>query len=413
MLWVNWLPEILLVSVLLSLLLFLGIRRVGSIWMLVSAGLAALAALVYFWMRADGLSNTSPYAVFVLDSTAYFGRSISLVWALVGSIFVSVYQQISLKNKFKLYTLLIFFLCFLNTLFLAKPIMMFLISWLGCFIALNFMMTIESEQSGLRSALIRQNAVLMMIVCIFSALLNFLGESNELVLLLGCMISLIFPLNIIQIRNFSIIAPLAQAWWLLWTYFAGGLFWIRFGLPMFSNHLEVLGFIFSSTALLSSIISLCTQSSTIWLGATLSAVINLAWLVLILDPEQGTPLFYSYGALFLFVFTFSGYAFHQKAPQLKKAKIVVSLVLIAFFFPLIEELIIRGFLIFAVAAILVWFLLSISVIQQLGILITMKKSQEVDTILSSVLLVVFVISVIALTILKLPLLQLLNHHSAV
>ena len=148
-----------------------------------------------------------------------------------------------------------------------------------------------------------------------------------------------------------------------------------------------------------------------WLGALLVSTASLSWLCLILDSEQAMNLFYIFGIAHVFLFTFAGYAFHQAAPFLKKSKITISLVLVAFYFPLIQALIEKGYLIFAAVGMIGWLMLCIAAIQQLGELITFKKSQEVDSMVHHVLLLIFLVGVIALTLLKLPLLQLLNHPS--
>ena len=404
---------------LLLFTLFLNsLKRMANSALILSYSLISILAVGYFWYRSEGNGGEAPFASIVLDSLSFYGRSLGLFWFSFAGIYLVFHQGLSLKRKVKFVTLLLFFFIFFDALFLSKTILMYWVTWVGGLFALGFMIVLESEEGQIRSALLRQSAVMAMVVGLVSILFNFFSDSKDFALILGWIISFGYPMSSVQIRSFLAKSPLAQAWFFLWIYFSGGVFWIRFGLPLLNDQMDLIGFMFSLTALHAALVSVRTSNGAVWLGSTLLALVHLSWFSLLVNLEQGVSLFYLIGMGSVPLFTFAGYAFHLESPYLKRAKVAVTLGLIGFlpfvtanlYFSLLSLLIEHNFLIFAGVCILVWFLLCVSATQQIGTLMVERKSREQGLPYGSLLLFIFLVTIIAMAGLKQPLLQLLNHR---
>ena len=109
MLWVNWIPEIVIMLLLLFTLFLNSLKRMANSALILSYSLISILAVGYFWYRSEGNGGEAPFASIVLDSLSFYGRSLGLFWFSFAGIYLVFHQGLSLKRKVKFVTLLLFF----------------------------------------------------------------------------------------------------------------------------------------------------------------------------------------------------------------------------------------------------------------------------------------------------------------
>jgi hypothetical protein len=418
--WINWAPELLLLVLLIAHLLAMNLK--SNFQPALNAVLVLGSVFVQFivYSNLEVMNVQSQYSALLIDGHAHFGRWITLMSLVVFGFQMFLHQTLSSAAKLRMQTFFLFFASFFNLIVMAKEPLLFGIAWLGAFCSVAFMILTESKNEIMRKRVYGLLGLISTLYAFSFCNLSIFPEHSSSVILVGLLICFGFFTSLHWIQSYLADSGTAQGWAAVLVYFGGAYFWVRFGGNVLQLYPETVGILFSVSGLSAAWFAFRTRSESIWLGASMLAASHMCWLSLLLEPAVGVPIFFGSGLLLMIVFSFAGYAFHAGSKMTAVIKIASALAIAGFpplfsshlYFGLIRALHERGGLFLPVAVALIWFLLSVSVVQLAGSLLASRDTVERlgrVTLKEKMILVLFLMSVIGLTWIQGPLFQLLNR----
>jgi hypothetical protein len=448
MTFMNWLPELCIFLQLFVMLTCLNFRSVIYRSLpLLSSGVS-LITLAYFAWRSDLAFFDPPVKMLTSDSLATFGRMFALLCLGLGSLNLHFHRSLTFGAKQRATLFLLFFAFFLCGAFQANSILLFCVSWAGAYLSVARIILIESKlsESWIRS--FRQHTLpLALIVCLFILLsvvmaqvtgsiyisdfvvwIKTAQDRHGLMLAVGGFIltigSLLVHGMILQGEG-----PLSLALLNLFIWTTASLFWFRIGVPFLEESAmlpkeisqHVIGLMFGVFALRYSVQAFRTRSHFQWLSAIYPASIGMGFFVILLGVDRALPAFYILSLSYLFTFLFAGQAFLEIEYRNKALTVFGLLALIGFpplvlgdqYFRLIRNTFEAGLLPLSILLVLIWFTLSVSVMQMLSKVILVKNGLITYRKIFAyevLFIVIYTIGVISLTALRPALIALLNDH---
>jgi|GEM_PF-2078520 len=448
MTFMNWLPELSIFVQLFILLACMNFKPVSHRSIpLVCAVLSALT-LGYFGFRSDLAFFDSPARVLLSDSLSLFGRMFALLFLSMGALNLHLHRHLSFGAKQRATLFMLFFSLFLCGIFEANSIVLFVVCWVGAYIAMTKLVLIESKLSDTWIRAVRQRAIPLSVILSLSLLLflitanasgsiyisdfiDWIKHAHSVQPALAATGGLIVVLGALLVHGMVLQgpAPIALSMLNLFLWCSASVFWFRIGVPFLSESGVLpksmaqlfLGSIFALFSLRYAIQALRTQDSVRWLSAFYPASIGMGLFLLVLGVDQAMPMFYVLSVAFLFTFFFAGHAFleteyRNKIPILFSLLALVGippLILGDEYYRLVRGTYQAGLLPISIGLGIVWLVLSISTIQMFAKVILIKNGRATyRKILSDEMICmgVYTVCVIALTALRPALIALLNDH---